>query len=171
MFLIITILYLYQNHPKGCCSCLHQHTVSVIVQHPFVFELHETSMGHSHLICTKFILHTLQKVGSYKFPYPSNRSLLILSLSLFLTMVLSVEETLMNFGYLYVPNLIHQGAFVITKISFANGYRNLSSSNNYEFTHGPKLPKFFFQKVQNYTTSYKIKMRYDYTGCAHTCTI
>jgi hypothetical protein len=79
---------------------------------PF-FELHDTSMGHAHLICTQFILHTLWKVGSSRFPSPSNRSLLILSLLLFLTMILSVEETLMNFGYRYAPNLIHQGASVI----------------------------------------------------------
>jgi hypothetical protein len=39
-----------------------------------------------------------------------------------------------------------------------------------KFTHGPKLPKKHFQKVQNYTTSYKIRMCYDYTGSAHTCT-
>ena len=77
----------------------------------------------------------------------------------------------MDFGYTYAPNLIHQGASVITEISSANGYRNPTSSNNYESTHGPKLPKKHFQKVQNYTTSYKIKMRYDYIGCTHTCTI
>jgi hypothetical protein len=137
---------------------------------PF-FELHDTSMGHAYLICTQFISHTLWKVGSYKFPSPSNGSLLILSLSLFLTTVLSVEEKLMNFGYPYAPNLIHQGASVITKISSINGYRNPTSSNNYESTRGPKLPKKHFQKVQNYTTSYKIKMRYDYIGHVHTCTI
>jgi hypothetical protein len=72
---------------------------------PF-FELHDTSMGHACLICKQFILHTLRKVGSYRFPSPSNRSLLILSLSLFITTVLAVEETLMNFGYPYAPNLI-----------------------------------------------------------------
>jgi hypothetical protein len=129
------------------------------------------SMGHAHLICTQFVFHTLRKVGSYRFPSPSNGSLLILSLSLFLTMVLSVEETLMNFDYPYAHNLIHQGASVITEILSANGYRNPTSSNSYEFTHGPKLPKKNFQKVQNYTTNYKIRMRYDYIGCAHTCTI
>jgi hypothetical protein len=43
--------------------------------------------------------------------------------------------------------------------------------NNYEFTHGPKLPKKHFQKVKNCTTSYKIKVRYDYTGRARTCAI
>jgi hypothetical protein len=97
-------------------------------------------------------LHTLWKVGSYRFPSPSNGSLLILSLSLFLTMALSVEETLMNFGYTYAPNLIHQGASFITEISSTNGYRNPASSKSYEF-NGPKLPKKHFQKVKNYTTS------------------
>jgi hypothetical protein len=43
--------------------------------------------------------------------------------------------------------------------------------NSYESTHGPKLPKNHFQKVQNYTTSYKIKMRYDYIGRVRTCAI
>jgi hypothetical protein len=37
----------------------------------------------------------------------------------------------MNFSYTYSPNLIHQGAYVITEISSANGYRNPSSSNIY----------------------------------------
>jgi hypothetical protein len=77
---------------------------------------------------------------------PPTGSLLILSLSLFLTMVLSVEETLMNFGYTYAPNLIHQGASVITEISSANGYRNPTSSNSYESTHGPKITKKEFPK-------------------------
>ena len=63
----------------------------------------------------------------------------------------------MNFDYTYAPNLIYQGASVITEISSANGYKNPTSSNSYEVTHGPKLPKKNFQKVQNYTTSYKIK--------------
>jgi hypothetical protein len=123
------------------------------------------------LFVHNLFLHTLWKVGSYRFPSPSNGSLLILSLSLSLTTTLLVEETLMNLGYMYAPNLIHQGASVITEISSANGYRNPASSNNYEFTHGPKLPKNHFQKVQNYTTSDKIKAHYDYTGRACTCAI
>ena len=130
LFLIRIVLCLYQNLPRGCCSCLHQHAVSVTVQHHF-FELHDMSMGHARLVCTQFIFHTLWKVGSYRFPSPSNGSLLLLSLSLFLTMALSVEETLMNFSYPYAPNLIHQGASIITEISSANGYRNPTSSNNY----------------------------------------
>jgi hypothetical protein len=48
--------------------------------------------------------------------------------TLFLTKVLSVEETLMYFGYMYDPNLTHHGASVITGISFAYGYMNPASS-------------------------------------------
>jgi hypothetical protein len=35
---------------------------------------------------------------------------------------------------------------VITEISSANGYKNPTSSNIYEVTHGPKLPQNNFQK-------------------------
>jgi hypothetical protein len=48
---------------------------------------------------------------------------------------------------------------------------NPTSSNSYEFTHGPRLPNKHFQKVQNYTTGDKIKVRYDYTRRARTRTI
>ena len=74
----------------------------------------------------------------------------------------------MDFGYTYAPNLIDQGEYVITEILSANGYKNLASPNSYEVTHGPKLPQNHFQRVKNYTTSDKIKVRYDYTGCART---
>ena len=57
---------------------------------------------------------------------------------------------------------------VITEILSANGYKNSASSNNYEVTHGPKLPQKHFQRVKNYTTSDKIKVHYGYTG--HVCT-
>jgi hypothetical protein len=60
---------------------------------------------------------------------------------------------------------------IITEISSANGYMNPTSSKSYEVTHGPKLPQNHFQKVQNYTTSDKIKVLYDYIGHARTCTI
>jgi hypothetical protein len=45
-----------------------------------------------------------------------------------LTTKLSVEETLIDFGYTYPPNLIHQGASVITEISSAHGDKNSTSS-------------------------------------------
>jgi hypothetical protein len=39
----------------------------------------------------------------------------------------------MDFGYTYAPNLIHQGASVITEISSAHGDKNSTSS-----AHGDK---------------------------------
>ena len=128
LFLIRVVLFSYQNSPKG--TALIFTNISLQQLSYTCFDLHDMSMGHARLICTQFIFHTFRKVGYYSFPSPSNRSLLILSLSLFLTIVLSVEETLMNFGYTYAPNLIHQGASVITEISSANGYRDPTSSNN-----------------------------------------
>jgi hypothetical protein len=65
----------------------------------------------------------------------------------------------------------HHEMCVITKILSANGYKNPTSSNSYEVTHGPKLQQKNFQKVQNYTTSDKIKVHYYYTGRTRTCTI
>jgi hypothetical protein len=116
--------------PRGRCSYLHQHTTSVTVLH--IFELHDTSMGHAHLVCTQFYFSTpCERFGSYRFPSPSNGSLLQFPSTLFLTKVLSVEETLMYFGYTYAPNLTHQGASVITGISSANGYRNPTSPNTH----------------------------------------
>jgi hypothetical protein len=44
------------------------------------------------------------------------------------TTTVSVEETLMDFGYTSAPNLIHQGASVITEISSAHGDKNSTSS-------------------------------------------
>jgi hypothetical protein len=72
-----------------------------------------------------------ERFGSHRFPSPSNRSLLKFLSTLFLTMVLSAEETLMYFGYMYAPNLTHQGASVITEISSANGYTNAAFPNTY----------------------------------------
>jgi hypothetical protein len=75
----------------------------------------------------------------------------------------------MDFGYTYAPNLIHQGASVITEISSANGYKNSASSNSYEVIHGPELTQKHSQRVKNYTNSEKIEGRYEDTGRACTC--
>jgi hypothetical protein len=68
-------------------------------------------------------------------PLPPIGSLFHFLSTLFITMVLSVEETLMYFGYMYAPNLTHQGASFITKISSAtlraNGYKNAALPNTY----------------------------------------
>jgi hypothetical protein len=68
-------------------------------------------------------------------PLPLTGSLLHFLLALFITMVFSVEETFMYFGYMYAPNLTHQGASVITEISattlHTNSYKNTVVPNNY----------------------------------------
>jgi hypothetical protein len=129
LFLIRIVLCSYKHAPKGAALIFTNIPLQPLSY--TCFELHDTSMGHAHLIYTQFIFHTFKKVWSYRFPSSSNRSLLILSLSLFLTIVLSIKETLMNFCYTYAPNLIHQGASVITEILSANGYRNPTSPNSY----------------------------------------
>ena len=40
----------------------------------------------------------------------------------------------MDFGYMYAPNLIHQGASVITEILSAHGYKN-SASSKQQWSH------------------------------------
>jgi hypothetical protein len=89
-------------------------------------------MGHAPLVCTQFYFSTpRERFGSHKLSSPSNESLLQFISTLFLIMVLSIEETLMYFGYTYAPNLTHQGASITTEISSANGYKNPSSPNTY----------------------------------------
>jgi hypothetical protein len=72
-------------------------------------------------------------------------------LFLSLTTTFSVEETLMDFGYTYAPNFIHQGASVITEISSAHGDKNSASSNSNEDIHGTELISQHSKKVKNYT--------------------
>jgi hypothetical protein len=115
MFLLRIVFCLYHDLPRGCCSCLHQHTVSVTIQHHSFLSYMTRAWGMPVSFVHNLFLHTLWKVGSYMFPSPSNGSLLILSLFLSLTTTLLVEETLMNFGYTYSPNLIHQGHLLSLK--------------------------------------------------------
>jgi hypothetical protein len=63
----------------------------------------------------------------------------------------------MDFGYTYAPNLIHQGASVITEISSANGYKNSASSNSYEVIHGPELTQKHSQRVKTIQLVQKLK--------------
>jgi hypothetical protein len=74
-----------------------------------------------------FFMHVSQKV-EIQVPFSSNGSFRRVPLLLSLTTTVSVEETLMDFGYTSAPNLIHQGASVITEISSAHGDKNSTSS-------------------------------------------
>jgi hypothetical protein len=84
-------------------------------------------------------------------PFSSNGLLCTIPLLLYLTTTFSVEETLMDFGYTYAPNLIHQGASVITEISSAHGYKNSASSNSNEVIHGHELISQHSKRAKNYT--------------------
>jgi hypothetical protein len=117
-----------------CCyqppwRALQLSTPTYIFSYSLTFWLHDTSMGHARLICIQiFFFLPRERFGSHSFPSPSDGSLLQFLSTLFITMALSVKETLMYFGYTYAPNLTHQGASVITEILsatlHANGYRN-----------------------------------------------
>ena len=75
----------------------------------------------------------------------------MIPLLLYLTTTFSVEETLMDFNYTYAPNLIHQGASVITEISLGRGYKNSASSNSDEVIHGLELIPQHSKREKNYT--------------------
>jgi ABC-type nickel/cobalt efflux system permease component RcnA len=60
------------------------------------------------------------------------------------------------------------GAFVITEISSANGYKNSASSNSYEVIHGPELTQKHSQRVKTIQLVQKLKGAMKTLG-AHTC--
>ena len=98
------------------------------------------SMGHARLICTQlYILFSARLLedrdtGSFSFQWVTPKGPTLAFLYNY-----TVEETLMDFGYTFAPNLIHQGASVITEISSAHGDKNSTSSNSNEVIHGTGL--------------------------------
>jgi hypothetical protein len=109
--------------PKG--AAVFYTNISVI----FFSELHHTSMGHARLVCTQLYIFFSARLsedrdtGSFSFQRitPKGPTLSFLYNH-------TVEETLMDFGYTFAPNLIHQGASVITEISSAHGDKNSASA-------------------------------------------
>jgi hypothetical protein len=99
----------YQTAPEGA-AVIYVHTQLQLLYYIFLSYMTRawgmpTSFVHSFI----FSPTPWERFGSYRFPSPSNGSLLTLPTMLFLTQVLSVEETLMYFGYTYAPNLITSG--------------------------------------------------------------
>jgi hypothetical protein len=83
-------------HPRGRCSCLHQH-----FRH-FSSELHHTSMGHARLVCTHlYIVTHLVEGRDLQVPFFSNGLLYTVPFLLSLTTPFSVKETLLDFGYTF----------------------------------------------------------------------
>jgi hypothetical protein len=95
----------------------------------FFSELHHTSMGHARLVCTQlYILFSTRlsedrDTGSFSFQRVTLKGPTLAFLYNY-----TVEEKLMDFGYTFAPNLIHQGASVITEISSAYADKNSTSS-------------------------------------------
>jgi hypothetical protein len=87
------------------------------------------------------------ELGPIVSPLPLTGLLLQFLSELFITMVLSVEETLMYFSYMYAPNLTHQRTFVITEIPSSKLH-----ANGYKIQHlqtpiiSPTTPKMHFQE-------------------------
>jgi hypothetical protein len=83
-------------HPRGRCSCLHQH-----FRH-FSSELHHTSMGHARLVCTHLYIDThLVEGRELQVPFFSKQiALHSLILALPYNTILH-KETLMDFGYTF----------------------------------------------------------------------
>jgi hypothetical protein len=104
------------NCPGGHCSYLHQHTTSVPILHILSYMTQAWGMPASFVYSFYFSTPS-ERFRSHSFSFPSNGFLLQFLSTLCLTMLLSVEEKLMYFGYMYAPNLTHQGASVITEIS------------------------------------------------------
>ena len=82
-------------------------------------------------------------------------------------MTLSVEETLMNFSYTFAPNLIHQGASVITEISSAQGRQELRIINTEKQSFMAQgLTPQHSKRVKTMQNGQKIKKCYATTGRA-----
>jgi hypothetical protein len=86
-------------------------------------------MGHARLVCTQlyilFSARLSEDRGTGSF---SSKRIALKGPTLAFLYNHTVEETLMDFGYTFSPNLIHQGTSVITEISSAHGDKNSASA-------------------------------------------
>jgi hypothetical protein len=115
-------------------------------------------MGHARLVCTQLYILFFARLsedrdtGSFSFQWiaPKGPTLSFLYNH-------TVEETLMDFSYTFAPNLIHQGASVITEISSAHGDKN-STSAKQQWSHSWNWINFTaLKKGKNYTSNQKLK--------------
>jgi hypothetical protein len=178
MFLCRIIFYLYHSVPEGA-AVVYTNTSVILFS-----ELHHTSMGHARLICTQlYIVTHLVKGRVLQVPFFSNGLLYTVPLLLSLTTPFSVKETLMDFDYTYAPNLIHQGASVITEISSTHGDKNSASSKQERSHSWHKINSTAWKKGQKTIQSdQKLKgalqnlgarayARNNNVQCTHMCTI
>ena len=109
-------------------------------------------MGHARLVSTQlYIVTHLVEGWVLQVPFFSNGFLYTVPLFLSLTTPFSVKETLMDFSYTCAPNLIHQGASVITEISSAHGDKNSASSKTELKSFMAGLIPQHCKRVKNYT--------------------
>jgi hypothetical protein len=86
----------YHSAPEGA-AVVYTNTSDV-----FSSELHHTSMGHAHLVCTHlYIITHLVEGRDLQVPFFSNGLLYTVPFLLSLTTPFSVQETLMDFGYTF----------------------------------------------------------------------
>jgi hypothetical protein len=129
MFLYRIVFCLYHSAPEGA-AVVYTNTSDI-----FSSELHHTSMGHARLVCTQlYIVTHIVEGWVLQVPFFSKGLLYTVPLLLSLPTPFSENETLMDFGYTYAPNIIHQGASVITEISSAHGDKN-SASSKQDWSH------------------------------------
>jgi hypothetical protein len=137
----------------------------------FFPELHHTSMGHTHLVCTQlYIVTHLVEGQTLQVPCFSKGLLYTVPFLLSLTTPFSVKETLIDFSYTYAPNLIHQGASVITEISSTQGDKN-SASSKQDWSHSwHRINSTTLQKGQKtIQNDQKFEKRFTSSGCTRVC--
>jgi hypothetical protein len=165
MFLCRIVFCLYHSAPEGTA------VVYINISDIFSSELHYTSMGHARLVCTHLYIDThLVESRVLQVPFFSNGLLYTVPFLLSLTTPFSVNETLMDFGYTCAPNLIHQGASVITEISSAQGDKN-SASSKQDWSHSwHRINSSALQKGQKtIQNDQKFERCFTSSGCVRVC--
>ena len=146
MFLCRIVFCFCHSTPEGAA------VVYINISDIFSSELHYTSMGHARLVCTHLYIDThLVEGRELQVPFFSNGLLYTVSFLLSLTTPFSIKKHWWISAIRFSPNLIHQGASVITEISSTHGYKNSASSSSDEVIHGPELIPQNSKKVKNYT--------------------
>jgi hypothetical protein len=133
MFTIKIIICHYQTDPEGATTIYIRIQLQLL---SYILSNMTRAWGMAASFVYKFYFLSIEiDLGPTFSPLPLTGSVFQFLSVLFITMVLSVEEALMYFGYAYAPNLTPQGSSVITKIlsmtSHANDYRNKKMKNNY----------------------------------------
>jgi hypothetical protein len=120
MFLCSIIFCLYHSAPEGAA------VVYINNSHLFSSGLHYTSMGHARLVCTHLYItsHLMEGRIDRFLSSPTDRSIRSHSCSPLQHSSQKKKHCCIS-AIRFAPNLIHQGASVITEISSAQGDKEL----------------------------------------------